>query len=60
VHLYQYLQLFSRPHGDILRNKNFKTIYGNTQYQNPRTLSVLAAAFGPDLAARYMDEVMSG
>ena len=40
--------------------KNFKTIYGNTQCQNPRTFAVLAAAFGPDLAARYMEEVMFG
>lgn len=39
---------------------NFKTQYRDAQCQNPRTFGVLAAAFGPDLAERYMQEVMFG
>ncbi len=40
--------------------QNFKTLYRDAQCQNPRTYAVLAAAFGPDLAERYMQEVMFG
>ena len=40
--------------------ENFKVLYRDAQCQNPRTFAVLAAAFGPDLAARYMEEVMFG
>jgi hypothetical protein len=40
--------------------QNFKVLYRDAQCQNPRTFAVLAAAFGPDLAARYMEEVMFG
>lgn len=40
--------------------ENFKILYRDAQCQNPRTYAVLAAAFGPDLAERYMREVMFG
>jgi hypothetical protein len=40
--------------------QNFKSLYRDAQCQNPRTFAVLAAAFGPDLAGRYMEEVMFG
>lgn len=40
--------------------QNFRVLYRDAQCQNPRTFGVLAAAFGPDLAGRYMEEVMFG